>query len=123
VGGSILVVDDEPSIQDLMVEFLTMAGYRVDTAGSGEAALAKIGTDRYDLVISDLKMPGMGGAQFYDRLREARPELVARILFTTGETVSPETDAFLRRSRSPTILKPFSLDDLKAAVGRFFRGI
>jgi two-component system NtrC family sensor kinase len=120
-GGAILVVDDEPSIQDLLVEILTQAGYRVDTAGSGAAALAKIDRGRYDLIITDLKMPGMGGAQLYDRLLETAPELAAKIIFTSGDTLSPETDAFLRRTGSPAILKPFSLDDLKAVVARFLQ--
>jgi two-component system NtrC family sensor kinase len=120
-GRAILVVDDEPSIQDLMVEILTQAGYRVDTAGSGAAALAKIGRGRYDLIISDLKMPGMSGAELYEQARRAHPEAAARMIFTSGDTLSPESDAFLRRIGGVAILKPFTLDDLKGAVARFLQ--
>ena len=119
-GRSILVVDDEPSIQGLLVEALARAGFEVDTAGNGASALAKIEKRRYDLIISDLKMPGVSGVDLYERIRETRPDLAARIVFTSGDTVSDGTEAFLRRTGNMTLLKPFSLEELHAALGRFF---
>ena len=115
------MVDDEPSIQDLLVEILTREGFRVDTAGTGASALVKMEKQPYDLIISDLKMPGMSGPELYDRLLERTPRLARRVLFTSGETVSPGTDEFLRRAESTALLKPFTIDDLRAAVERFFR--
>ena len=121
-GGHILVVEDEAAIQDLLVEILSHEGHRVDTASSGTGALAKLEKGEYDLIISDLKMPGMGGAELYERLREKRPDLAARVIFTSGDTVSPETHAFLDRTGSVAILKPFKIDELKLTVARCLQG-
>jgi signal transduction histidine kinase/GAF domain-containing protein len=117
---SILVVDDEPAIQDLLVELLSREGHRVDTAGSGSSALGKILKGTYDLIISDMKMPGMSGAELYDRLSSERPEMARRVVFTSGEMVSSTTEAFLRRTGSRTLLKPFTIDELRGVIGRFF---
>ena len=119
-GRSILVVDDEPSIQGLLVEALAREGYKVDTAASGSSALAKIEKRHYDLIISDLKMPGVSGVDLYERIRETHPDLAAGIVFTSGDTVSAGTEAFLRRTGNMTLLKPFSLEELHASLGRFF---
>ncbi len=119
-GRSILVVDDEASIQDFLVEILTRDGYQVDTAGSGTSALAKMERRAYDLVISDLKMPGMSGAELYDTIRSTRPGQAGRILFTSGDTLSPTTDAFLRRHGHSALIKPFTFEDLRAALDQFF---
>ncbi|MFQ5877607.1 MAG: GAF domain-containing protein [Acidobacteriota bacterium] len=117
---SILVVDDEVTIQDLLVEILTQEGHRVDTAGSGRAALAKIEKGRYDLIISDMKMPGMNGDQFYERLRAVRPDLASRIIFTSGDTQSFEANDFLRRTGGLSLVKPFTIEALRTTLARFF---
>ncbi len=119
-GRSILVVDDEASIQDILVEVLTGDGYQVDTAGSGTTALAKMEKRSYDLIISDLKMPGVSGAELYETMRATRPEQAERVLFTSGDTVSPVTNDFLRRHGHVALVKPFTFDDLRAALERFF---
>jgi two-component system NtrC family sensor kinase len=119
-GGTVLVVDDEASIQDLLVEVLTRDGFRVDTAGNGATALAKIEKGGYDLIISDLKMPGMSGSELYEAIRVRRPDLAGRVIFTSGDTASASTEEFLRRTGSRALPKPFTIEELRAVLGRFF---
>src|SRR5437868_13193005 len=70
----ILVVDDEQSVRDLLAKTLTMADYDVDTAPDGPSALDRLRAAEYDLLITDLKMPGMDGLSVIREARKVRPE-------------------------------------------------
>ncbi len=59
------------------------------------------------MIISDVRMPGMSGREFLERLQRDRPELVARVVFSTGDTFAPDTAALLKESGVPTVTKPF----------------
>ncbi len=113
---NILVVDDELAIIDVLYQVLRMDGHRVDTALNGQVALRKIQKDRYDLIISDLKMPGMGGQELYQRVREMDLDLSRRIIFSTGDTVSTDTRDFLEKSGNSYLQKPFDMDTIRRVV-------
>ncbi len=117
-GGNILVVDDEETILDLLVALLEGSGYQVETAGNGRQALEKIRSSDYDVVISDLKMPDMGGQKLYDAVAEIKPQLLRRMIFSTGDTVNPSTQAFFQRTGNLYLSKPFRLEDVEDLVGR-----
>lgn len=112
----ILVVDDEESIVDVLAEVLSMAGHRVDVARNGVEALEMMGGVSFDLVISDLKMPGMGGQELFDRVRERYPEMAGRMIFSTGDTVSRQTNEFLKRAGARCLQKPFEISEIKRVV-------
>jgi two-component system NtrC family sensor kinase len=112
----ILVVDDEESIGEILSETLQHAGHTVDVAVNGLEALALIEAGSYDLIISDLKMPGMGGEDLYDRIAEQDPALARRMVFSTGDTVSQESEDFLERSGARCVQKPFDLEDVRRLV-------
>jgi PAS domain S-box-containing protein len=114
----VLVVDDEPDITELMREILEAAGYEVATAESGAVALALLETARFDAIVSDLRMPDMDGATLWREIDEHYPRLSQRMLFVTGDTLSPGAREFLRNARCAGLDKPFSKDDFLAAVGR-----
>lgn len=116
--SAILVVDDEPAIATMIRVVLEGAGHRVEIATDGRAALERIRRGNFDLVISDLKMPHMDGRALYEAIREHRPALARRMLFSTGDAASADTQAFLETSRAPVLVKPFDLDDLKREVAR-----
>jgi CheY-like chemotaxis protein len=103
----VLVVDDESEIAGLLREILELVGHEVDVAASGESALQRVAEVDYYFVLSDMRMPGMDGALFYQALRSQRPELVARLAFITGDTLSPAVAGFLRRTGVPQLAKPF----------------
>ena len=113
---SVLVVDDEPHILHYIRATLEAWGHTVVTAGDGETALEQAMTGRFDLIISDLRMPGTGGREFYEELRRLRPELAQRVAFSTGDTVRGDTLDFLERQGRPCLQKPFSLAELRALL-------
>lgn len=112
----VLIVDDEQAIIGLITRLLTRKGFEVDSATSGEVALRRVQEHRYDLIISDLKMPGIGGQVFYERVAEKDPELARRIIFSTGDIGNPETRAFLAQTRNYAINKPFNLRQIEEVV-------
>src|SRR6476469_476608 len=88
----ILVVYDEKVIRDMLADFLSMEGYVVRTAEDGTAALGELSRGSYDLVISDLKMPKMGGIALLDRIGNKAPDAVTVIMTGFG-TVETAIDA------------------------------
>jgi response regulator RpfG family c-di-GMP phosphodiesterase len=112
---TLLIVDDEPSILNALCRVFRPHGYRVLTAGSGAAALELVRTETIDLVISDMRMPHMDGAQFLGRFREQQPDAV-RILLTgyadINATIAAINDGAIHRY----IAKPWDDDDIVLVV-------
>lgn len=119
---SILVVDDEESITDMLERVLRAWGYDVQVSDNAADALSLLRRREVDLILCDLKMPGMMGPAFYERLQQISPSLVERVAFMTGDTVSSETHAFLEHAGRPTLRKPFSLEDVQSVLSAFFAG-
>ena len=121
VPRRILVVDDEPVIRAALTRFFTRRGWQVDEAADGEAARECLlgGSDPvpYDAVISDMRMPRLSGARLHDELQRARPELLERCIFSTGDVGSPDASAFIERTHCRVIAKPFELAELADIVG------
>jgi PAS domain S-box-containing protein len=117
-GRSILVVDDEETIVELLCSLFEGNGHHVETAANGRQALEKIQTSDYDVIISDLKMPDMGGQKLYESVSQIKPHLLKRMIFSTGDTVSPGTQAFFRQTGSPYLSKPFRLEDVDQLVAQ-----
>lgn len=114
----ILVVDDEDAIQKLLTGVLEMDGHTVVIANNGREALDRIAREPFDLIISDIKMPVMGGADLYKHLRDAGNSLAGRIVFITGDTVAPDTRRFLQGVENAVLSKPFRLRDVREAVNK-----
>jgi signal transduction histidine kinase/CheY-like chemotaxis protein len=112
----VLVVDDEASIVDILYDVLRLDGHEIETALNGRLALTKLESQSFDVVISDLKMPGMSGQELFRRLREMDSYLLGRVIFTTGDVASPETQSFLQESGSPYLQKPFDLNEVRRLV-------
>jgi signal transduction histidine kinase/CheY-like chemotaxis protein len=115
-GERILVVDDEERLATVVVEALRSEGYQADAACSGAQALGLLQRERYDLVITDLKMPGMSGPQLREEILRLAPGLAGRILFSTGDVANASTRRFLEETGSACLTKPFRLADLRRAV-------
>lgn len=112
----ILVVDDEDSIQKLLTGVLEMDGHAVTLASNGRDALDHVEREQFDLIITDIKMPVMGGTDLYTRLRDAGNPLAQRIIFITGDTVAPDTRRFLQSVENAVLAKPFRLRDVRETV-------
>jgi signal transduction histidine kinase len=112
----VLVVEDEPTVGGLIADVLRDEGMRVDVLRDGESALDRAEHEEYDLVICDLKMPGMDGQKFFQSLGKRRNPLQGHVLFVTGDVVAPRTQEFLERHRLPYVAKPFRVEELSRAV-------
>src|SRR5438046_4120145 len=110
----VLVVDDEKFIREILAEFLGMEGYLVRTAEDGSSALAELGRSHYDLVISDLKMPKMGGMELLEAMAKVAPNALTVIMTGFG-TVETAIDA-MKRGAYDYILKPFKGEEVTRAL-------
>ncbi|MGD0673804.1 MAG: HD domain-containing phosphohydrolase [Polyangiaceae bacterium] len=112
----VLIVDDEKFIRDILADFLGMEGYIVRTAPDGAAALAELNNAHYDLIISDLKMPRMGGIELLDAVGTTAPNALTVIMTGFG-TVETAIDA-MKRGAYDYILKPFKVEEVIRVVQR-----
>ncbi len=117
-GSKILVLDDEKPLADLLGEMLSMLGHSPTVCYAPVAALEALSRQKYDLILSDFRMPGMDGQQFYRAALERHPELAKRIVFLTGDVVNPETMDFLESIGNPHLGKPFQLDKVEAVIAQ-----
>ncbi len=117
-SGRVLVVDDEPDLADLMRAILEGAGLDVATAESGAVALELLREARFDAVISDLRMPDMDGPALWLAVTELEPGLARRMLFVSGDMLSGAPQQWLQSQGMPSLDKPFSNQELLAAVRR-----
>ena len=120
--AQILVVDDDALVASAMAAALAAEGHEVDVAEDGVAALARISARRYDVVLTDVRMPRLDGPGLYKELGRIRPELTSRVIFVTGDTLSPATRRFLETVGAPSVRKPFEPRQLRAAVRSLLNG-
>jgi putative nucleotidyltransferase with HDIG domain len=112
----VLVVDDEKFIRDIIADFLGMEGYIVRTAEDGSSAVTELERARYDMVISDLKMPRMGGLDLLKEVSKTHPDTLTVIMTGFG-TVETAIDA-MKRGAYDYILKPFKVEEVVHIVQR-----
>lgn len=116
----ILVVDDEEAIRDVLTDFLGMEGYSIETASDGQRALELLSRGDFSLVLTDLKMPNMGGLELLKAIRQHTPD-VATIVMTGFGTVETAIDA-MKAGAYDYLLKPFKIDEVLLIVKRALEG-
>jgi CheY-like chemotaxis protein len=114
----VLIVDDERGVAEALAEAIRREGHEVDIADNGAEALDRLAARRYDLIVSDTKMPVLDGESFYRELAQRYPALRERIVFLTGDVLSREKRAFLEGTGAPYLTKPCDLDELRRIVAR-----
>lgn len=121
-GGTVLIIDDEAAVRASLRRYFERRGWLVEEAADGTTGLGRLLATRpgnlFDLVICDLRMPGLSGKEVHHWISSARPELLSRLVFASGDTASPETAAFLSSIPCPVLEKPFELSELAAVVAR-----
>ncbi len=110
-GKRILVIDDEEYLRNLLSRVLCDSGSSVETASSGAEAVKLIEKEKFDAIVTDIKMPGMGGMELYAYIINKHPSIAKRMLFITGDTLSEETQTFLEVTGNKFIAKPFKIDE------------
>jgi DNA-binding NtrC family response regulator len=109
--AKILVVDDDTNLLDLLVDTLTTIGYHAVAAPGGAEALMKLNEEKFDLMISDIKMPGIDGLALLKKVRRHYPQLP--VLFITG-VASPEIIG--RASPDGFLAKPFRINHMEELI-------
>ena len=115
-GVNVLFVDDEPSLRRVAQRYLARLGHHVELAANGEEALQLLKTRRFDVIVTDLRMPGLGGEELYERLGGLRVPLQERFLFMSGDIVNEKTRRFLASTGRPYLHKPFELKRLASLI-------
>jgi DNA-binding NtrC family response regulator len=116
VSERILVVDDELFVRELLLEFLSSEGYEVSLADSGEKAVKLMQSEPADVVLVDLKMPGIDGIETLRQIKKTAPDALA-IVMTGYPTIDSSIEA-LRCGAYDYVVKPFKLNDLKSSIDR-----
>lgn len=116
--GRILVVEDEATVAQLIVDVLCEEGHEAEAALDSQDGLTRISRSHYDLVICDLRMPRLDGPAFYEALARSGSSVQNKIIFITGDTLAPRTLEFLETHKLPYLAKPFLVEELKLAVHR-----
>lgn len=122
VRPSVLVVDDESIIAQLVADLLDGEGYEVETASDGRAALDRLAQRSYDAVLSDLRMPELDGLGLFRAIEQRHPELLRRFVFITGTSAQDEYQGFIDDAKVPVLTKPFDVADLLCVVQRLVAG-
>jgi two-component system response regulator ResD len=120
VRGSILVVDDEPTIGEVVSAYLRRAGYETRIAADGHAAFAAVAERSPDLIVLDLMLPGVDGLEVMRRVRE-RPDRSSAIILLTAKGVESDRVTGLRLGADDYVVKPFSPAELVARVDAVLR--
>lgn len=113
---SVLVIDDEPDVLDVLADILRSDGHSVVSADSVENALQRIRETDFDAVVSDLRMPGIGGSGFYEVLKSDLPSVIPKLAFLTGDTMSADVKDFLDECGQPYLEKPINPRELRSLV-------
>ena len=117
-GRRLLVVDDEEDVAGVLAEMLATDEHRVETARNGAEALDRLQAEAFDAIISDLRMPELDGPGLYREVERRHPALLGRFVFLTGDTLDARLAEFLTQTDVPTVKKPFSLEEVRAAIQR-----
>ena len=114
----ILVVDDDERERSGAARALGEAGHLVDSAATKAEVITLLAQHDYDLVLADLKMPGINGPAFYQMLKESCRGAMPPVLFSLQRGYTPEYANFLMRQAAPVLMKPALAGDLRQAVER-----
>jgi CheY-like chemotaxis protein len=113
-ASRILIVDDEPEIRSFMSDALVAFGYEVGSAGNADEALDLVARSRFDLVVSDLRLPGSTGSTFAARLRRLAPALP--LIMLTGSAPDDHDLREVREAGIAVLHKPVQLPQLHSAL-------
>jgi two-component system NtrC family sensor kinase len=112
----ILVVEDEAGVAGVLSGLLRRLGHEAEIAPDGRDALKRVEATPYDLLIVDLKMPGLGGRQFWEALRDKGSPLARRLAFMSGNARSPELTDLVREAGALALPKPFTFENVSALL-------
>lgn len=122
-GHSVLVVDDEESIRELLESGLSARGLQVECVPSSEEALARLSARSYDAILCDFNLPGLSGEQLFNQLRARGDGTAPRFLFMTGDFIDASDLKAFERKGARIVQKPFQISQLAAILAEFFESV
>ena len=118
-GRTVLVVDDEPHVRDVVSKALAHYGFQSEAVADGTTALERLEVRDYDVILTDVSMPGRTkGFDVYDRLARDRPALADRVIFLTGHVQDDVLSAEIETRGGRCVEKPFDIEELARMVDR-----
>ena len=121
-AGEVMVIDDEAGVRTTLGRMFKRAGWNVREAATGDSGLAWLATvpdaEAPEVILCDLKMPGLSGREVYEQLSIRRPFLLSRIIFVTGDVVESVSNGFIAASGREVVEKPFTVAEIAQAVTR-----
>jgi signal transduction histidine kinase len=115
-GGAVLLIDDEAIIVQSLRRLLQRDGHEITTAATGLEGLAALETRAYAVILCDMRMPDLDGPGFYRELERRHPHLVSRVIFLTGDVLSPDAQAFFTQVNRPSVVKPFKAQEIRRII-------
>ena len=117
-GRRILVIDDESGIVEFVRDALVKSGYTVEVETSGEAAVKRLTNEAFDLVVCDMKMPGLNGQQTFEKINAGNTTVAQRFVFMTGDVMNQRHQEFFQKYKLTCLPKPFTIEEIRQAVAR-----
>jgi len=111
-----LVVDDEAEVREILSEILIRSGHRVVAAASGREALERLDKQRFDVILTDIRMPDLDGRALYSEIERRWPERAAQVIFVSGDTLTSTLREFAQERGRPVIEKPFLPNEVRRVV-------
>lgn len=111
-GASVLLVDDDEYVVDVIKEIISYWIPDTDSVKSGNEAIERIIEKEYDFILSDIRMPDMGGIELFGKMQQCCPRLASRMVFLSGDTESVEISNFFAMTKVKYLSKPFQVIDL-----------
>lgn len=115
-GATILLIDDEPGMRRALRRLLQRSGHHVTTASNGQEGLAALEACAYEVILCDMRMPGLDGMGFYRELERHYPHLLSRVVFLTGDVLRPEAQAFFAQVDNLWLEKPFKSQEVRQVI-------
>jgi signal transduction histidine kinase/CheY-like chemotaxis protein len=115
-GRAILLIDDEAIIVQSLRRLLQRGGHDVTTAATGLEGLAALDERAYAVILCDMRMPDLDGPGFYRELERRHPHLLSRVIFLTGDVLSPDAQAFFTQVNRPHVVKPFKAQEIRRVI-------
>jgi signal transduction histidine kinase/ActR/RegA family two-component response regulator len=115
-GRSILLIDDELGMQKALRRLLQRRGHDVTTANNGREGLTALEARSYEVILCDMRMPDLDGPGFYRELEQRHPDLLSRMIFLTGDTLTPEAKTFFAQIDRPHLVKPFKIQEVSRMI-------
>jgi CheY-like chemotaxis protein len=114
--GRVLLVDDEAKLRATLTEVFTALGHTVSAVGTGRGALEQLDRSEFDVIALDMRLPDVDGMAVWQGIVARNGNLASRVLFMTGDTMSPETQHFLHETGRPVLMKPFTIDRIERMI-------